>query len=234
MKSIESYFLDVIHKVDEGKYQWLIESLKEREVQVNRIANFGCNDGSETLILMYLLAASEGVGIDKDTNDISNAQRTLEVIQSLIWRDWIKGVPEHAPLFLRASYNSHITQFVKFYKADIAARTPLLSDYYDIAFCDFVLHHIWMGQDGEAKTQEAINEMTRVVKPNGFVAIRELTEYIDITPVNIYFKPLLEKSGLKIVLEKPNKTFNSERGRHPYKFMQYLCIKEYQHPINPI
>jgi trans-aconitate methyltransferase len=114
--------------LQEEKYQWLIEHLTKLDVQVGRIADFGCGEGRETLALMCLLEASEAAGVDKDTQSIRNAQGTLKNIQNIILA---KGVPNDAPDFLR---KASIEEVVKFYPEDITKTTQLLHKYYDIAF----------------------------------------------------------------------------------------------------
>jgi len=174
------------------KYQWLMRPLAELKTQVQRIANFGCGEGRETLALMCILGAYEASGVDKDEQNIKNAQNTLKTIQSIIRA---RGLPNDAPIFLRGPC---LEEVVKFYPVDIAKRpTDLPSNYYDFAFCDFVLYHIWLDQGGEDKTQTAIREMVRVVRLGGVVAAREPTQRIGESAFEIDFGPLFERNGLK-------------------------------------
>jgi SAM-dependent methyltransferase len=179
--------------LQEEKYQWLIERLIKLDVQVERIADFGCGEGRETLALMYLLEASEAAGVDKNAQSIRNAQGTLKTIQNIILA---KGVPNDAPGFLR---KASIEEVVKFYPGDIMEATKLPSNYYDIAFCDYVLYHIWLDQGGESSAQKAIEEMARVVKLGGLVAAHEPTRRTGEQTFDINFRPLFERADLKPV-----------------------------------
>jgi SAM-dependent methyltransferase len=180
--------------LQEDKYQWLIKRLTKLDVQVRRIADFGCGEGRETLALMCLLEASEAAGVEKDIQSIRNAQGTLRNIQNIILA---KGMPNDAPGFLR---KTSVEEVVKFYLGDITGTThQLLPNYYDIAFCDYVLYHIWLDQGGESSAQKAIEEMARVVKLGGLVAAREPTRRTDEQTFSIDFRPLFERAGLKPV-----------------------------------
>lgn len=192
MMGLGEYFWKHI-LLQKEKYQWLIEYLTKLDVQVERVANFGCGEGRETLALMCLLNASEAAGVDEDAQSIRNAQGTLETIQNIILA---KGVPNNAPGFLQ---RASIEEVVKFYPGDITEATQLLSNYYDIAFCDYVLYHIWLDQGGESSVQEAIEEMARVVKLGGLVAAREPTRRTDEQTFSINFRPLFARAGLKPV-----------------------------------
>ena len=180
------------------QYQWLMRPLAELEIQAQRIANFGCGDGRETLTLACMLRACEAAGVDKDEQNIRNAQSTLKTIQNIIW---VKGSPNDAPIFLRQPC---LEEVVRFYPVDIANKsTDLPSNYYDFAFCDFVLYHIWLDQGGENKTQTAIREMVRVVRSGGVVAAREPTRRTGKPAFEMDFEPLFERNGLKPIHVEP-------------------------------
>jgi len=213
MPGLEKYFRENI-LLDKEKYQWLVKRVAELNVQVRRIASFGCGQGQETFALAWMLGASEAAGVDKEAQNVHNAHSTLKTIQSIIWA---KGVPNEAPAFLKAY---HLEQAVQFYQGDFVKRTQLLSDYYDIAFCDFVLYHIWLDQGGESKTQEAVNEMTRVVRPGGIIATREPTQRTGKLTFNIDFKPAFNRAGLKLVyMGEVKREGNNDETK-------YLCMKE--------
>jgi ubiquinone/menaquinone biosynthesis C-methylase UbiE len=196
MLELGEYFQTYI-LLQREKYQWLMRPLAELKVQIQRIANFGCGEGRETLALMCMLGACEASGVDKEKQNIRNAQSTLKTIQNIIWA---RGLPSDAPVFLRRPC---LEEVVKFYPVDIAKRpTDLPSNYYDFAFCDFVLYHIWLDQ-GEDKTQTAIREMVRVARLGGVVAAREPTQRIGESAFEIDFGPLFKRSGLKPIHVEP-------------------------------
>ena len=193
MESLGEYF----HKhilLQKEKYEWLLKPLAELNMHVQRIANFGCSEGQETLTLMCMLGASEAIGIDMDEQNIRNAQSTLKIIQNIIWA---RGVPNDAPGFLKSP---HLEEVVKFYPLDITSKvTNLPANYYDFVFCDFVLHKIWRDQGGRNETQTAIQEMVRVARSGGLIAAREPTQLLGDKTFEVDFGALFEKNGLRSI-----------------------------------
>ena len=198
--------------IDTQKYQWLIETLTKLNLQIEKIANFGCGEGRETFTLMCMLKAREGIGVDKNHQSIKNAEGTLETIKQIILA---KGVSNDAPDFLKKLYSEEI---VKFYWGNIIEPTPLQSSY-DIAFCDHVLYHIWLDQGGQENTQKAIKEMARVVGASGVVVISEPTKCTGKQTFEIDFKPLFKPAHLKLVYVQIEEL---EQGQVTH----YLCLKE--------
>lgn len=214
MENFDEYFQTYILT---GKYQWLVKPLGKLNVHINRIADFGCNDGKETLALMWLLEADEAIGIDKDNKNISNAKSELEHIQTIMWKDESEGIiSNNAPRILK---NSAIKDVVKFYDRDITQPTPLESNYFDLAFCNFTLYHIWLNQGGRDRVREAINQMSRIIRLGGVVAIREPTKLTDEQAL-IDFKPLFKSAQLKL------KHIQIEELEQGQQITQYLCLKE--------
>lgn len=108
---------------------------------------------------------------------------------------------------------------VKYIVGDITKHTRLQSDYYDTAFCDFVLHHIWYDEtrhNGKVDTQYTISEMMRVVKQGGIVAARELLQHGEKPTLDL--KSLFEDVGLRVIHEKITRVDNG-------MFAEYLCEK---------
>jgi len=189
--------------------QWLIE----HNVKAEKVANFGCNIGGETLALMWTLGASEAIGIDIDRNNIQQAQSTLVSMQDEMIRIWrmLSCYPNEITPDDKAWWNNEVPDFIKkamlqkranvtYLVNDITQATELPQDYYDIAFCDFVLHHIWYSdkrKDAEGDTQFAVKEMARVVKAGGTVATRELLQFSDKPKLD--FEKLFEKAGLRML-----------------------------------
>jgi SAM-dependent methyltransferase len=186
--------------------QWLIE----QNVCAKKVASFGCGDAYEPLALMWALGASEAVGIDLD---IEMAQDTLAnmrqaVKTTLINLDCSIDVPEYVLVWRDNSVLNSLKrllkeEYIKFFLRDITKSTGLQPDYYDIAFCEFVLYHIWFDQEREnprADTQSAIREMARVVRPGGKVAAFECVQFSDKPRVS--FKELFRQAGLKEIYTK--------------------------------
>ncbi len=189
MMDLSEYFNQRI-LLQKEQYHWLNQTLANEKIQVHRIANFGCQDGTETLTLGYILGVQEAWGIDKNEVEIMNAQRTLKTIQDI---KWTRGVPTNAPAFLR---QQNIEHAVKFYTGDIKSITSALpSEYFDLAFCHFVLYHIWLDQGGGRAAQSAVQEMARVVRAGGIIAASEPT--VRAGKFEINFEQYFEANGLK-------------------------------------
>jgi SAM-dependent methyltransferase len=215
------------------KLQWLM-ALKG---QVERVANFGCNIGTETLALMWALGANEAVGIDKDEESIRQARSTLAYLKDDIVRIWrlLHDFPQSIAERDKTWWDDEVPDFFKtdllreglcvdFRVHDITQPVELPSEYYDLAFCDFVLHHIWFDPDREGPqedTQFAISEMARVVKPDGVVAALELVHFSDKPRLN--FRPLFERVGLKLVHANEMTVETSLHG--PGVIAEYICEK---------
>ena len=202
--------------------QWLIE----QHITAKRIANFGCHIGGETLALMWIFNADEATGIDRDKMAINQAQTTLESLQEIVIRTWqeIQYFPDFVTesdkqwwyndvpdFFKRAIIQSNFR--VSYITHDITSPTSLTSDYYDLSYCDFVLHHIWYDEkrsNPQDDTLTAIREMARVIKPNGIVAMSELLQFSDKPKLD--FKGLFEQVGLRVIYEKVTDIEEEQRG----------------------
>ena len=211
--------------------QWLAE----RDVQAERVANFGCYIGRETLALMWMLGANEAVGIDKDEGAIRQARDTLTGIQDEIKR--IRRMVQHYPTETseddKAWWYNSVPAFFKerllqsnritFLVADITRSIRLPSDHYDVSYCDFVLHHIWYDserEDAEGDTAFAVKEMARVTRPGGIVAASELVQYSDRRRLD--FQPLFKEANLELLCTEETETDAPEQKGVVAK---YLCKK---------
>jgi hypothetical protein len=182
-----------------------IEWLTDRVAQADRIANFGCNRGRETLALFWALGAHEALGIDIDSSNIDAARAALLTIKqdTLTVAQRLQGYPDDFVEWWNATIpgflNSKILQLEPievFVVGDISQRTKLLSNHYDIAFCQYVLHHVWLDK-GKEHAGLAIGEMARVVRSGGTVAACEPIQLPDAQKLD--FRPLFEQAGLKLV-----------------------------------
>ena len=206
-----------------------LEWLAELKVRANSVADFGCGFG-HTLALMQTLGASEAVGIDRCKSIIRQDCEFLDTIQQCFsqFKRRLQShphlIPEHEktlwetlPSFFKQDLLREDFR-VEFCVEDITERTKLRSNYYDIAFCERVLEHI-EDQDGGRtgkKTQSTIEEMSRVVKPGGYVGAWEHSKsYTTGQPLD--FQCLFEEAGLERV--------HTEEGEHHKVYL-------YQKPIN--
>jgi len=197
--SLESTIRDM--KCQRVELEWLMKL----NVPGKRVVDFGCADGSETFALMWMLRATEAIGID---SDIHRAERRLQeirqaVAESLVTlqtyvsgsypgtvtdedRSWWKG---EVPDFLKEK------RFPAFRKADMTNPTDLqwlFSERFDLAYCCFVLYHI--RDDGEHRVKSAIEQMARVVRSGGWVVAVEPVKDPDSTRLD--FRGLFESSEL--------------------------------------
>jgi SAM-dependent methyltransferase len=210
--------------------------LVEYNIGAEKIANFGCNIGGETLALMWVLGASEAIGLDIDEDEIRQARGTLASVQEEMRRIWwmLSYYPNKIAHDDKTWWNNEVPDFLKkamlqeestvtYVVSDITQPTGLPQDYYDVAFCDFVLHHIWYDdkrENAEGDTQFAVKEMARVVKPGGIVAVSELLQYSDKPKLD--FGKLFEKAGLRIFHMRESEV-NSPKGHGTVA--EYICKK---------
>jgi SAM-dependent methyltransferase len=228
---IETKIANLLNKKEQ--LQWLTD----QNVQARKIASFGCGKETETLALMWALGADEAVGIDRDEEGILSAQKALTYIKEgiTIMQRMLRYRPELVPEHDKTWWNDVVPDFFKtglfkegvrvvFCVHDITESTGLASDYYDLAFCDFVLHHIWFDdkrKNAREDTQIAIGEMARVVKPGGVVAAFELIQFSD--KPRLDFRPLFEQAGLKSIYTKETVVETALRG--PGVTAEYLYEK---------
>jgi ubiquinone/menaquinone biosynthesis C-methylase UbiE len=201
--------------------QWLVE----QNTTADSIANFGCHIGGETLSLMYTFGAKEGIGIDIDESRINQAKTTYQNIKENLQRIWqmLQYYPSEISEDDKDWWNNHVPDFFRkdmiqegfelsYIVQDITKPTQLKGNYYDFAYCDFVLHHIWYDEtrsDPRNDTLVAICEMARVIKPGGIVAAKELLQFSD--KPRLDFKKLFVSAGLLVKFEKVTNVSENER-----------------------
>jgi SAM-dependent methyltransferase len=116
---------------------------------VERIAEFGCWS-SEPFGLMWVLDATAVMVIEKESEHLTKPRLDLEVLE--------KKLP--------ASLQGRSVSFIK---ADMSKTIKELpSGYFDLAFCKDVLYQIHEDL-GDRGVQDAINEMSRVVRTGGWI-----------------------------------------------------------------
>lgn len=192
----------------EERLSWLLDL----GISANKVINFGCSGGTDTLALMCFLDSNEGVGLDIDNNAIDQAgsiyrtiyenvqyfKRMMQLYPHIFSEDdkaWWSKVPQFfkQSLFRDTFRLAYIVQ-------NITQPSSMPSNYFDIAFSDFVLHHIWYDENSDTSlhdTFKTIQEMTRVIKPGGLVASFELVQYANKPKLD--FDSLFLKAGLEQV-----------------------------------
>ena len=146
-----SAWFDALRVVNQKEhYSWLANL----PIKVESIANFGCWSGSEPFALLWTLDAREIVVIEMEGKFIESLDEQLEILSSL------------RPESLRGREIQTLSR-------DMKTPIPELADRrYDLAFCEDVLYSLAI-QGGAKAVESGIRQMTRVVKPNGFVVAVE-------------------------------------------------------------
>jgi SAM-dependent methyltransferase len=184
-----------------------IERLVELREKYARIADLGCGSGERTIALMLRLQAVKIVAIDKEQSKIDQvfatmvAQR-LEPIQQQVQRirqifdsdDQIisrlsEGIKAEAEYYVE-EYGNIPTPDYRL--GDITKgkdSTGLQGSYYDLAYCQSVLYHIYCDERGTShvNTRLAIQEMARICRSGGLVVAYEpnVCSQDDDTPVEL-------------------------------------------------
>lgn len=201
-----------------GKHRSRVERILATGIVSGSVVSFGCGNGSETLALAHILGAREVIGIDKDSALVEQAERSvvynlLRPIQKGINK--VKNILHGSPTDLKVSdaVLSNLVQLLHRYEGlclpvhqvgDITkgeASTNLLSGHFDLAYCHYLLYHIYCTEDRPAVEDmtSAVREMARVVRPGGLVIAIEpdTCSEDDKTPVEL--RPFFERVGLQPV-----------------------------------
>jgi SAM-dependent methyltransferase len=166
----------VLSSIDQYKIRvnWILDL----EFRFDRIANFGCSIGSETLALLWLLSAKEAVGIDKNKSKIQQAHELIGEIKSIrkTLSHSAHGISEIPDVkYFREYIEGPLPSFEV---ADITEKTSLPDNYFDLVYCERFLYHIACddNQVAEDNVLSAIQEIERVMKFGGLiVAIEPVT-----------------------------------------------------------
>lgn len=208
-----------------------VEWLLQQDVTVTKVAHFGCSTGVQTIALAMVLGAREVIGIDLNEERINQAQNDWKRLQATlrdieqrfkyfphkiceedkIW--WDTKVPE---FFKKELLNGKLS--VEFLVQDITKPTSIRSSYYELAFCDFVLHHIWLDKARENARDDtlfAVQEMVKSVKPRGLIAAYELLQY-DNRPA-LDFGSVFQEAGVRVFHMREYEIENK-------KMAEFLCV----------
>lgn len=127
-------------------YTWLINL----PLQIKRIANFGCSSCVKPFAFLWILDAKEVMVVDFAEEAIKDLCEEIEIVTN--------RCPE-------SLQGRNITPICR----DMTHSLPELPDlYFDLAYCEDVLYTLPL-QGGAKKLEQAINQMIRVIKPNGLL-----------------------------------------------------------------
>ena len=186
-----------------------IDWLAQINVQPRIVADFGCHIGDETFGLIWVVDATEAVGIDMKSSAIQQARNSLRSIREdielaermltyhtdMVAPDDLEWWRSQVPDFLKRH------DFPEFMEGDVTRPTDLPDDHFGLAYCRYVLYHICGELDelGTKDVQAAIREMARVVKPGGWVVAIEPTQPSLTDNRLLDFKPFFQNAGLECV-----------------------------------
>ncbi len=203
-------------------YDWM----PEHGLRVEKAINFGCEMPGQTLALMWAVGAREVAGVDPVDDHVVREETNLLRLQAGLQATWkaMVGGDEDVPRQDRILWNEGVPEFFKsevtrvdhsidFAIADYTKYVNLPESYYDLAFCDFVLHKFMWDKnlpDPEMTTRYVVGQMARTVRPGGFVAAYELARSQLNRPVD--FRGLFEQTGLSVTYLGTDR-INNWRGR---------------------
>jgi SAM-dependent methyltransferase len=203
-------------------YTWMTR----KGLPIERAINFGCEIPGQTLALMWASGAREIAGLARTDETAVHEEDNMMRLQNELqgaWDDMVVGQGGYEDAD-RAAWNDTIPDFFKnnviradhsidYAIADFTKFVPLPEAYYDLAFCDFVLHKLMWDQtleDAEMTTRFVIGQMSRSVRPGGFVSCYEMARIPLLPPID--FRGLLEQSGLTVVYQGDD-SINNWRGK---------------------
>ncbi len=186
------------------------------------IADFGCGDGWETLALVMKLNASVAIGIDKEQALIDKARimvgeiyQQLETNRQLVPQ--IRAIlanPAHfskLSVDVRSKAKNLINKYEKlllpsYRRGDITSGekdTGLPPNHFALVYCKYVLYHIYCAENSPTvpNIRAAIQEVARVVKPGGLVAIDEPDTCSPNDDRQVELKPYFLQAGLRPIRE---------------------------------
>ena len=229
----KSFVVDQVARVVrwQREYRWLAEL----GVVAPVVAHFRCGSGESTLGLMWAVQGRDGTGLDHDEQVLQEGRDRLEQLKwemAAIWKRL--RVSDSLPTREFMWWNDEVPDFLKhnllednfalrFRTGALPYQNPLEDEAYDLAFCDMVLNEIWWDrsrEDADEETRIAIGQMTRLVRPGGYLAAFEWVEQ-KFRP-RLDFQLLFEQLQLEVIHAQEIRLDNW-RGRG--QAAGYLCQK---------
>lgn len=166
------------------EFQWLVDF----GLLAEKVVHFGCEPPGKSLGLMWAVQAEKILGIDPDPQVVHREETALNHLQTGLRTYWnflarsddvteeqVRWWNEEVPDFFKQELTKH-EFFIDFITRDFTQFVNLPAGFFDLAFCDFVLHKIrWdhTRKEPAQLTRYVINQMARLVRPGGFVAAYE-------------------------------------------------------------
>ena len=203
--------------------QWLVDY----GISVEKAVNFGCEPPGKSLGLMWAVEAEKLLGLDRSERIPHQEESTLSRIQRELRAYWDflhkgEGVTEENMRWWNEDVPDFFKQemtkqdfFIDFLARDYTQFINIPPNFFDLAFCDFVLHGIrWdkTRKDPAQDTRFVINQMARLVRPGGFVAAYEWVQTG--TYERLDFRRIFETCGAGLtVLQTYEERVDNWRGR---------------------
>jgi SAM-dependent methyltransferase len=166
------------------EFQWLVDF----GLTAEKTINFGCVPSGKSLGLMWAVAAEKLLGIDPAERVVHEEENTLSRIQRELRSYWdylynsdevteedVAWWNEEVPDFFKQEMTK-MDFFIDYATRDYTKFVNIPPNFFDLAFCDFVLHKIrWdkTRKDPPQDTRFVIGQMARLVRPGGIVGAFE-------------------------------------------------------------
>lgn len=139
-----------------GRLKKHFEWLAPLSTCVDSLVSFGCWS-SEPFALIWTLDGAKAKVVELRKENLIDPKEDLERLKQ-------SNLVANSPLFGCMDGRS-----IEFIVGDMTAIDKLRSNHFDLAYCEDVLYQIELESGDLVRVQTAVNEMTRVVKPGGWV-----------------------------------------------------------------
>ncbi len=205
------------------EFQWLVDF----GLTAEKTINFGCDPTGKSLGLMWAVQAEKLLGIDPSDRVIHQEESTLSRIQRDLREYWnylyqsdevndedIAWWNEEVPDFFKQEMTKQ-DFFIDYATRDYTKFVNIPPNFFDLAFCDFVLHKVrWdkTRKDPAQETRFVIGQMARLIRPGGLIAAFEWQQTG--TFERLDFRRIFETSGVPLtVIHMREERVDSWRGK---------------------
>jgi SAM-dependent methyltransferase len=161
---VQKSWFDSITKIGlREQHSWLANLPSK----IGCIANFGCWSGGEPFSLIWTLDAKEVMVVEIEQNNLNELSEQHDIVRS------------------RYPESLHERNIEKVCRDMTEPLPELLSQHYDLAYCENVLYSLHL-QGNIELLKKGILQMIRVVKPNGFIVAVEPNFGVEFETENHY------------------------------------------------
>jgi len=205
------------------EFQWLVDY----GLTAEKTVNFSCEPTGKALGLMWAVEAEKLLALDPSDLVVHQEETTLSRIQKDLRAYWdylyksddvadeeVQWWNEEVPDFFKQEMTK-LDFYIDYIVRDYTKFVNIPPNFFDLAFCDFVLHQIrWdkTRKDPAQDTRFVINQMARLVRPGGVVAAFEWVQTA--TYERLDFRRIFETSGSGLtVIHTHEERVDSWRGK---------------------